>query len=171
MGAVAAIVDIVTNVFSNSESPCHPNASHQVVAQSDLPFGSRWGLKIFKIATLGPSQIRTILAILNIYVTPMPPIMFGLNPHYSMGEDVFWKISNGPHGGHLGCRIGTNLAVLNRHVSPCLSPSFSLIWYRSRAYVVSRFSSWLPWRPSWILEWNQFGNSKSPCHSNASNQD
>ena len=30
--------------------------------------------------------------------------------------------------------------------------------YDSRADVVSRFSSW---PPSWILEWNQFSNSKS----------
>ena len=44
---------IVKNVFSNSESPCYPNASHQVLSQSDLPLGSRWGLKIFKMATLG----------------------------------------------------------------------------------------------------------------------
>ena len=29
------------------------NASHQVWAQFDLPFGSRHGLKIFKMATLG----------------------------------------------------------------------------------------------------------------------
>ena len=28
MAAVVAIVDIVTKWFSNSESPCHPNASH-----------------------------------------------------------------------------------------------------------------------------------------------
>ena len=29
-----------------------PKASHQVWAQSDLPFGSGWGLKIFKIAPM-----------------------------------------------------------------------------------------------------------------------
>ena len=45
------------NCLSNSESPCCPNASQQVLAQSDLPFRSRWGLKIFKMATLGPSYI------------------------------------------------------------------------------------------------------------------
>ena len=53
MDAVAAIIDIVTNGFSNSESPCLPNAYHRALAQSDLPFRSRWGLKIFKMATLG----------------------------------------------------------------------------------------------------------------------
>ena len=39
--AVAAIVDIVKNGFGNSDSLCHRNASHQVLAQSDLPFRSR----------------------------------------------------------------------------------------------------------------------------------
>ena len=36
-----AIADIVTKCFSNSESPSHQNASRQVLAQSDLPSGSR----------------------------------------------------------------------------------------------------------------------------------
>ena len=40
------------NQFSNSKSPCHPNASYQVWAQADLPFGSGHGLKIFKMATV-----------------------------------------------------------------------------------------------------------------------
>ena len=35
-----------------SKSPCHPNASHQVWAQSDLGFTSRCGLKIFKMAIM-----------------------------------------------------------------------------------------------------------------------
>ena len=38
--------------FSNSESPCHPNAFHQVFAQSDLWFERRCGLKDFKIAAI-----------------------------------------------------------------------------------------------------------------------
>ena len=42
-----------TKCFSNSESPRHPNASHQVWAQSDLPFGSGHGLTILKMATEG----------------------------------------------------------------------------------------------------------------------
>ena len=79
------------NLFSNSQFPCHPNASHQVWAQSDLLFGSRHGLKIFKMAIVGAILdigIGMILAILNLYVAPMPPIMFQLNPTYSLGGDV-----------------------------------------------------------------------------------
>ena len=36
------------NNFSNSESPCHCDASHQVLAQSDLRFGRRCRLKNFR---------------------------------------------------------------------------------------------------------------------------
>ena len=75
------------------------HASHQVLVQSDLPFGSRWGLKIFKLATLGAISDnirRMILAILNLYVVLMPPIKFGLNPDYGLGEDVIWRISRWP---------------------------------------------------------------------------
>ena len=64
---------------------------------------------------------RTILAILNLCVTAMPPIKFWLNPTYGLGGDVVWRIS-----------------------------------------------IWLPWRPSWILEWNDFSNSESLCHCDAS---
>ena len=46
--------------FSNFEFPCHPNASHQVLAKSDLPFRSRWGLKLFKMATLGAILWRQV---------------------------------------------------------------------------------------------------------------
>ena len=31
------------------------------------------------------------LAILNLYVAPMPPIKFWLNPIYGLGGDVIWS--------------------------------------------------------------------------------
>ena len=40
------------NEFSNSESLCLSNASHQVSTQSDLRFGRRCRLKIFKMADM-----------------------------------------------------------------------------------------------------------------------
>ena len=49
---MAAILDIGTERFSNSESQCHPDASHQVSAQSDLLFGKRCGLKNFKMTAM-----------------------------------------------------------------------------------------------------------------------
>ena len=49
---VAAVLDIRTNDFSNSESLCDCDASHQVLALSDLPFGRRCCLKNLKMAIL-----------------------------------------------------------------------------------------------------------------------
>ena len=49
---MAANLDIGTKRFSNAESSCHPDASHQVLAQSDLLFGRRCGLKNFKMAAI-----------------------------------------------------------------------------------------------------------------------
>ena len=48
---LAAILDIKTDNFSSSESQGLRSASHQVLAKSDLPFGSWRHLKIFKMAT------------------------------------------------------------------------------------------------------------------------
>ena len=36
--------------------------------------------------------------------------------------------------------------------------------------MVSRFSSWQPRQPSWIVKRNNLSNSESLCHSNASHQ-
>ena len=52
IAAMAAILDIGTELFSNSESPCHPNASHQVSAQSELQLGRICGLKNFKMVAI-----------------------------------------------------------------------------------------------------------------------
>ena len=49
---MATSLDIKTERFSNSESPCHPDASHQVLAQPDLLFGRRCDLKNFKMAAI-----------------------------------------------------------------------------------------------------------------------
>ena len=38
----------------------------------------------------------SILAILNLYVAPMPPIKFRLNLTYGLGGDVVWRISRRP---------------------------------------------------------------------------
>ena len=88
------------------------------------------------------------------------------------------------HGSHLECRNGMNLAVLNLHVSPMPLIKFQLNQtYCSGADIVSGFSSWPPWQPSWILErtnlailnlhviqTDDFSNSNSPCGPNASHQ-
>ena len=68
------------NNFSNSEYLCRSDASCQVLAQSILWFGRRSRLKNFKMATITVwYQKGTILVILNLYVTWIPPINFLLN--------------------------------------------------------------------------------------------
>ena len=49
---MSAILAIGTERLSDSEFPCHPDASHKVSAQSDLQFGRRCGLKNFKTAAM-----------------------------------------------------------------------------------------------------------------------
>ena len=66
----------------------------------------------------------TILAILNFYNAPMPPIKFRLNLTYGLGGNVVWRTSR-----------------------------------------------WPLWWPSWISEQNNFSNSESLCHCDASHQD
>ena len=72
------------NDFSNFESLCHCDASHQVLAQSDLQFGRRCGLNGSHLGYWN----GTILAILNLCVTVMPPIKSQLNRTYGLGGVV-----------------------------------------------------------------------------------
>ena len=81
---VAALLE--RNNFSNSESLCHCDASHQVLAQSDLRLGRRCCSKNFKMATISEHlgyQNRAILAILNICVAHQV-----FNQTYNLGEVV-----------------------------------------------------------------------------------
>ena len=75
------------NDFSNSESLCRSDASHQVSAQSDEWFGRRCRLKNFKMAAMAARYRNgTILAILNLHVATMPPNKFQLHPTYGSGD-------------------------------------------------------------------------------------
>ena len=68
-----------------------------------------------------------ILAIFNLYVAPMPPIKFQLNPSYGLvGEVSFEEFQYGRHGSHLGYRNGTILAILNLYVAPIPPIKFRL---------------------------------------------
>ena len=55
-------------------------------------FGRRCGLKNVKLAAILDWN-RTILAILNFYNTPLPPIMFKPNQTYRSIADVIWRFS------------------------------------------------------------------------------
>ena len=83
------------NDFSNSKFLCCSDASHQVLAQSDLPFGRRCCLKNFKMAAMGHLGYRNgkNVAILNLNVSPMPPTKLQLNSTYRSGADVVSRFS------------------------------------------------------------------------------
>ena len=72
---------------------------------------------------------------------------------------------------NLGSRNKIILAILNLHVTPVPPNKFWLILtYHSEAAVVSRFSIWPPWLPSWISEQNGLSQSEFLCCSDASLQ-
>ena len=94
--------------FSNSESLCHSDASHQVSAQSDTVWEEMSSEEIQDGCHGGHLGIRNrmILAILNLYVALMPPTKFRLNLTYFGGDHL-------KNFSHLGYRNGTILAILN----------------------------------------------------------
>ena len=137
------------NDFSNSESLSRSDASHQVSAQSNLRFRRRCRWKNFKMAALaaildiGTERNSTIL---NLYVAPMPPIHFRLNPTYGLGGDVIWRISRWPHAWRPSWISEQNdLAILNLYVVPMPPIKFRLNpTYGLGGDVVWRLSRWPP---------------------------
>ena len=80
-------------------------------------------------------RIRTILAILNLYVTVMPPTKFQLNQTYAVWEEMsFEEFQDGSHLGYLNRMI---LAILNLCVTVMPPTKFQLNWtYSLRGDVV-----------------------------------
>ena len=58
----------------------------------------------------------------------MPPIKFGLNPHYGLGGVVFCRISRWPPWWPSWMSEWNEFSILNLHVTPMPPPSYSLIW-------------------------------------------
>ena len=113
---------------------------------------------------------RTILAILNLYVAPMSPIKFPLNLIKVWEEMPFEEFQDGRHDGHLGYRNRTILAILNL----CLSNVSHQVSTKSDkglgGDIIWRISRCPPWWLSWILKQNDFNNSESLGHTDASHQ-
>ena len=64
---------------------------------------------------------------------------------------------DGHHGGNLGFPIRTILAIFDLQVTPMLTTEIKVNWpFSSGEEAKYRLSRWLPWRPSWISDWNDF---------------
>ena len=111
----------------------------------------------------GPSRIakrKNFLAILDLYVALMLPIKFWLNPTYSLGGDVVWRISplwpswisewnNFSNYEFLYCSDASHQVLAQsdlRFGKRCLLKNWQ--------------------RPSWTSEQNHLSNSESLCHFN-----
>ena len=159
--------------FSSSESPCLPNASHQVSAQSDT-VREQMSFEDFQDAHHGGHLgywNGTNLAILNLHVAPMPPTRVRLNPTYRFGADVVWRFQEGHRSGHLGYWNAIILAIWISMLLQCLPWSFSSI----RLMVLEemsfndfqdgRYGDYFLYRNGMI-----FTNAKPPCGPDAIHQ-
>ena len=117
------------NDFSNFESLCHCNASHQVTAQSDLGFRRRCRLKNFKKAAGWPSWILER----NDFSNFESLCHCDASHQVSAQSDRVWEemsfeeFQEGCHGGHLGNRNRTILAIFNLCVTD-VSIKFQFNW-------------------------------------------
>ena len=114
--------------FSNSEYLCHCDASHQVSAQSDRVW-EETSLEEFQDGHHGCHLgywNGTILAVLNLCVTMMPPIKFQLNRTGFRRRCRLNNFKMAAPGGHLGYRNGMILAILYLHVATMPPAKFQL---------------------------------------------
>ena len=58
----------------------------------------------------------------------MSPTKFGVNWPFSAGEEPNIDFQDGGHGGHLGFRIRTILAIFDLQVTLMLSTKFRVKW-------------------------------------------
>ena len=114
-------------------------------------------------------QNAMILAILNLYVAPMPTIKFKLNPTNGLGE-VIWRFLRWTTWRSSWIWERNDF---NNSKPPCCPNAIHQVSAQSDssgADVVSRFSRWPPRQPSCTAERNDFSNSESLCRSDASHQ-
>ena len=86
------------NDFSNSESLCLSDASYQVSTQSDMVW-EEMSFEEFQDDHYGSHlgyRNGTILAILNLYVSPKPPIKFS-SIRLTVWEMLFEEFQDGRH--------------------------------------------------------------------------
>ena len=75
----------------------------------------------------------------------------------SIQEKFKIDFQDGNCGGHLVFPIGTILAIFDLQVTSMTLTKFQVIWpFSSGEEAKNRFSRWLPVRPSWISDRNDF---------------
>ena len=112
---------------------------------------------------------RTILAILNLCVTVMPPIKFQLNQ--GLGGDVIWRISRWlpwwPSWIWERNDFSKFEFLCHCDASHQVSAQSDLGFRRRCCLKNFKMAALVA---SWILEWYNFSNSESQCHCDASHQ-
>ena len=172
MVAMAAILNIGTDDFSNSESLCRSDASIM------FRFNTIYGLGgdvVWRISICGGHlwyRNGLSLAILNYLlssnlVSKMPAIKILLYQTYGMGGDVVWRISRWPASWMSERNDFSN----SEYITPIPPTKFRLnLKYSLRGDTIWRISRRPPWWPSWISERKNFSNSESLCDSDAFHQ-
>ena len=111
-------------------------------------------------------QIRTILAIFDLHVTPMLPNKFQINWPFCSGEELKNRFSRWPPWRPSWISDRNVLSIFDLHVSPLLPTKFGVNWpLGSGEEAKNRFSRWSPWSPPLISDWYYFSNiwsKKSP---------
>ena len=75
------------------------------------------------------------------------------------------------HGNHLGFPIGMILASSDIQITPILTTKFPVSWsFGPGEEVLSRFSRWCRWQPSWITDKNEVRYFLSKSRSDTSYQ-
>ena len=109
---LAILISMLPRCLPSSFPSIQLTVREQILFE-DLQDSGRRQLETYKIAGVRRIFRRlTILAILNLYVASMPPIMFWLKQTNGFGGDVVWRISRWPTC-HPGYRNGTILAILS----------------------------------------------------------
>ena len=167
---VAAFLDIGTEQFNNS------NLYFALMLPIKFLLSPTYGLgggvvdvvrRISRWPLWQPPWILELNDFSNSESSCLPP-SFGLIWLTIPEQLLFEDFQDIHYGGHLRYRKETILAILNLYVAlkPLIkfqvNPTYSL-----EGDVVWRISRWLL---SWILEWNDFSNSESPCLPKATHQ-
>ena len=91
----------------------------------------------------------------------MLPTKFRVNWHLGLGSEAKNRFQD---GGHLGFTISMILAIIDLQVTPMLPSKFGVNCPFSSGEAKNRFSRWLPCRPSWISNWQDFSYFLSTDH-------